>query len=187
MCIYIYIFQILFHYRLLQGIGYSSLCCIVYLLCICFVYNMLLFIYLLYSSVYLPHFLFLAEAYGSSAAPRRSFDGGGAVGATGVFVFSRFFVRVHCSPSSLGLLTCGCVSESYEELYEMQMPGSYPGQLTSRSGWGQDAGIGELPMGSSRAAKVAPSVSPTFHQHFPPVWIRSQPGICLWIQAIGDF
>lgn len=134
MYIYIFFFQILFHYRLLQVIGYSSLCCIVYLLCIYFAYNMLLCIYLLCSSVYLPHFLLLAEACGSSAAPRCSFGGGGAAGAAGVFVFSRFFVRVHCSPSGLGLLTCGCVSESYEELYEMQVPRSYPGSLTARSG-----------------------------------------------------
>ena len=163
-CIYIYFFQILFHYRLLQGIGYSSLCCIVYLLCICFVYNMLLFIYLLYSSVYLPHFLFLAEAYGSSAAPRRSFDGGGAAGATGVFVFSCFFVRIHCSPSGLGLLTCGCVSESYEELYEMQMPGSYAAdfQVRVRPGcWHWRAPQGVLSGGQGCSERLS-NFPPTF-------------------------
>ena len=69
MCIYIYIFffsQILFHYSLLQGIGYSSLCCIVYLLFIYFVYNILLFMYLIHSGVYLLHSLLFAEVCGSS-------------------------------------------------------------------------------------------------------------------------
>ena len=67
MCIYIYIFsQILFHYSLLQGIGYSSLYRIVYLRFIYFVYNISLFLYLIHSCVYLSHSLLFAEVCGSS-------------------------------------------------------------------------------------------------------------------------